>query len=274
LPTAAPRCAPTATRTRDLPLRRRPLGWLGGRGTASTTPLTAGKSDPESVFGAATAAVLGAAAVFRLAHDQTIRTTRFNPVELAADDDAGDRDHRTPIDVGDVLAIGARAVTSALVYWLRELGITHGTWDFLDRDDAELHNTNRCMTMTAAHSGWPNSEPATAAANKAGAVAEAIGRPHPVWYDQWQPHRQPRHDLVLPLASPDAALPFLSAAGLMLAAALAALPGGPAMTGRMNHWQLDLTLSAPLISPHQHEQRQVRREPPSTLRRLIRESSS
>jgi hypothetical protein len=318
------------------------LGWLGGRGTASTKPLTEDESDPESVFGASTAAILGAAAVFRLAHDQPIRTTRFNPVELAADDDAGARDHRTPIDVGDVLAVGAGAVTSALVYWLRELGITHGTWDFLDRDDAELHNTNRCMTMTAAHAGWQNGEPADAAANKAAVVAEAIGgRSHPVWYDQWQPHRQPRHDLVLPLAnergvrrliaqrgeplllhattspnwtaelhrhlpgqddcidcrlpetttprlqcstgpadttnnkSPDAALPFLSAAaGLMLAAALAELPGGPAMTGRMNHWQLDLTLSAPLLSPHQHEQRQACREQPAPhLRRLIRESS-
>jgi hypothetical protein len=317
------------------------LGWLGGRGTISTTPLTAGESDPESIFGAATAAVLGAAAVFRLAHNQPARTTRFNPIELAADHDAGTRDHRTPIDVGDVLAVGARAVTAALVYWLRELGITHGTWDFLDRDDAELHNTNRCMTMTAAQAGWPNGQPANAASNKAAAVAQAIGgRPHPVWYDQWQPHQQARHDLVLPLAnergvrrliaqrgepvllhattspnwtaelhrhlpdrddcidcrlpdtttprmqcstgptdvadskSPDAALPFLSAAaGLMLAAALAALPNGPAMTGRMNHWQLDLTLSTPLLRRHQHQQRQACREQPSaTLRRLIHES--
>jgi hypothetical protein len=308
------------------------LGWLGGRGTVSTTPLTADELDPESVFGAATAAVLGAAAVFRLAHGQPVRTTRFNPIELAADHDAGTRDHRTPIDVGDVLAVGAGAVTAALVYWLRELGITHGMWDFLDRDDAELHNTNRCMTMTAAQAGWPNGEPTIAAGNKATAVAQAIGgRPHPVWYDQWKPHHQARHDLVLPLASergeplllhattspnwtaelhrhlpdqddcidcrlpdtttprmrcstgpvdvtnsksPDAALPFLSAAaGLMLAAALAALPNGPAMTGRINHWQLDLTLSMPLLRHHQHQQRQACREQPSAaLRRLISES--
>jgi hypothetical protein len=74
--------------------------------------------------------------------------------------------------------------------------------------------------------------------------------------------------------SPDAALPFLSAAaGLMLAAALATLPNGPAMTGRMNHWQLDLTLSMPLLRQHQHQQRQACREQPSAaLRRLINES--
>lgn len=317
------------------------LGWLGGRGTVSTTPLTADELDPESVFGAATAAVLGATAVFRLAHDQPVRTARFNPIELAADHDAGIRDHSTPIDVGDVLAVGAGAVTAALVYWLRELGITHGMWDFLDRDDAELHNTNRCMTMTAAQAGWPNGEPTIAAGNKATVVAEAIsGRPHPIWYDQWKPHQQARHDLVLPLAnergvrrliaqrgeplllhattspnwtaelhrhlpgrddcidcrlpdtatprmrcstgpvdvtdsrSPDAALPFLSAAaGLMLAATLAELPNGPATTGRMNHWQLDLTLSVPLLRHHQHQQRQACREQPSAeLRKLITES--
>lgn len=317
------------------------VGWLGGRGTISTTPLAADESDSESIFGAATAAVLGAAAVFRLAHGQTVRTARFNPIELAADHDAGTRDHRSPIDVGDVLAVGAGAVTSALVYWLCELGITDGTWDFLDRDDAELHNTNRCMTMTAAQAGWPNGQPTVVASKKAAAVAQAIGgRPHPVWYDQWQPHQQGRHDLVLPLAnergvrrliaqrgeplllhattspnwtaelhrhlpdrddcidcrlpdtttprmrcstgpldvtnskSPDAALPFLSAAaGLMLTAALAALPNGPAMTGRMNHWQLDLTLSTPLLRHHQHQQRQACQEQPSAaLRRLISES--
>jgi hypothetical protein len=52
------------------------------------------------------------------------------------------------------------------------------------------------------------------------------------------------------------------------------LPSGPAMTGRMNHWQLDLTLSAPLLRhhQHQHQQRQACREQPSpTLRRLISE---
>jgi hypothetical protein len=313
------------------------LGWLGGRGTVSNTQLTASEFDPESVFGAATAAVFGAAAVFRLAHDQPARTARFNPIELGADDDAGLRDHRTPVDVGDVLAVGAGAVTAAMTYWLRELGIAAGTWDFLDPDDVELHNTNRCMTMTAVHAGWP----ASAADNKAAAVAWAIGgRPHPVWYDQWQPDQYGRHDLVLPLAnergvrrlvayrgeplllhattssdwtaelhrhlpdrddcidcrlpdttapqmqcstgptdatdstSPDAALPFLSAAaGLMLAGVLATLPDGPAMAGRFNHWQLDLALSTPLIRVHQHQQRQACREQPSaTLRGLIAEA--
>jgi hypothetical protein len=317
------------------------LGWRGGRGTVSDRPLSTSESDPESVFGAATAAVLAATVAFRLAHGQPARTVRFNPIELSGGQDAGLRDHRAPVDVGDVLAVGAGAVTTALVYWLRELGVGSGTWDFLDGDNAELHNTNRCMTMTAAHAGWPCGEPTDAADNKASAAAWAIGgRPHPVWYDQWGPDHAGRHDLVLPLAnergvrrliayrgeplllhattspawtaelhrhlpgrddcidcrlpdtaaprlqcstgptdaadptSPDAALPFLSAAaGLMLAGALATLPDGPAMVGRFNHWQLDLTLSAPMVRRHQHQQRQACREQPSSVqRRLISES--
>lgn len=316
------------------------LGWVGGRGTMSTTPLPAGETDPQSVFGAATAAVLGAAAVFRIAHDQPVRTTRFNPIELAADDHAGIRDHRTPIDVGDVLTVGAGAVAAALMYWLRELGVV-GSWDIVDRDVVALHNTNRCMTMTAADAGWPHGEPTDAPMSKAVAVSRAIGgRPHPAWYDQWQPSHPRRHDLVLPLAndrgvrrliaqrgeplllhattsaswtaelhrhlpdrddcidcrlpdttaprlqcatgptdpnnnsSPDAALPFLSAAaGLLLAAALATLPDGPATAGRYNHWHLDLTLATPLVRPHQHQSRPACREqPPAPVRAQVSES--
>src|SRR5204863_6680779 len=48
--------------------------------------------------------------------------------------------------------------------------------------------------------------------------------------------------------SPDAALPFLSAgAGLLLAAALADLPNSAALTARVNHWQLDLTLTGHML---------------------------
>lgn len=195
--------------------------------TISTTALTADESDPESIFGAATCSAAG---VFRLAHDQPVRTTRFNPIELAADRDAGTRDHRISIDVGDVLAAGAGAgaVTTALLYWLRELGITDGVWDFLDHDVAEPHNTNRCMTMTAADAGWPNGPPAIAASNKAEAVAQAIGgRPHPVWYDQWQSHRRVRHDLVLPLANERGVRRIVAQRGepLLLPATRAARPG-------------------------------------------------
>jgi hypothetical protein len=74
--------------------------------------------------------------------------------------------------------------------------------------------------------------------------------------------------------SADAALPFLSAAaGLMLAGAMATLPDSPVMVGRFNHWQLDLTLSTPMVRRHQHQRRRgCREQPPRAQRRLISES--
>jgi hypothetical protein len=88
-----------------------------------------------------------------------------------------------------------------LLYWARELG-TRGDWDIVDKDIAELHNTNRCLTMTAADAGWPDGEPTATAVAKAVSAARAIGgHPHVEWYDQWQPHHEARHDLVLPLAN-------------------------------------------------------------------------
>jgi hypothetical protein len=100
-----------------------------------------------------------------------------------------------------VLVVGAGAVATALLYWARELGTTGG-WDVVDGDVAELHNTNRCLTMTAADCGWPDGEPTSTPVAKAATAARAIGaRAHLQWYDHWQPHHQARHDLVLPLAN-------------------------------------------------------------------------
>ncbi len=295
------------------------LDWRGGLGMLDTSPIPAPAHDADSVFGAATTAVLGATALFRLAHGQHIRPSRLNPMELVAGTDASILDHTGPIDVGDVLAVGAGAVTTALLYWARELG-TRGNWDIVDGDTTELHNTNRCLTMTAADAGWPDGRPTTTPLAKAEAAARTIdAHPHTEWYDQWQSHHDARHDLILPLAnhrdvrtmvaqrgeplllhattspnwtaelhrhrpdrddcpscripdtttpemgcstgpaapeepdSPDAALPFLSAAaGLLLAAALAALPVGAALEHQANHWQLDLTLTNKLLRPLRH----------------------
>ncbi len=298
------------------------LDWHGGLGVLATSPIPGPTHDPESMFGAASAAVLGSAALFRLAHDQAVHPARLNPLDLTADAEAGTRDHTGPIDVGDVLVVGAGAVATALLYWARELG-TSGGWNIVDGDVAKLHNTSRCLTMTAANAGWPNGEPTTTPVAKAATAARAIGaRAHLQWYDHWQPHHQARHDLVLPLAndrdvrtlitqrgeplllhattspnwtaelhrhrpdhddcpvcripdtahpqmtcstgpavpeepdSPDAALPFLSAgAGLLLAAALADLPATAALEHRVNHWQLDLTLTGQLLRPLRHPPR-------------------
>jgi hypothetical protein len=312
------------------------LDWDGGLGVLATAPVPSPALDPASVFGAATAAVFGSAALFRLVHGQPVHPARFNPLDLVAGTEAGTRDHAGPIDVGSVLVVGAGAVATALLYWARELG-TRGAWDIVDKDIAELHNTNRCLTMTAADAGWPDGEPTAIAVDKAVSAARAIGgEPHAEWYDRWQPHHEARHDLVLPLAngrgvrtliaqrgeplllhattspnwtaelhrhrpdrddcptcripdttnpemdcatgpavpeepnSPDAALPFLSAgAGLLLAAALADLPNSAALTARVNHWQLDLTLTGQVLRALRHPSREGCRHVPT---RNVRET--
>lgn len=190
------------------------LGWVGGRGALTLKPMTDDAWDPHSVLGAAAAAVLGAAGLFRLAHGQSVRATRFNPIERTADDAAGTRDHTDPLNVGTVLVIGAGAVASGLAYWVRELGIAGDPWDFVDGDIAELHNTNRCPTMTAVHAGWADGSPGGTPVNKAEAIAWAVdGHPHPQWYEQWLPDHQARHDLVLCLANERGVRPFVAQRG-------------------------------------------------------------
>ena len=298
------------------------LGWRGGLGILDTAPASI-DHDPHARFGAATAAILGAAGLFRLAHHQRVRAARLNPLTLATGNGTGDRDQPRPIDVGSCLTVGAGAVTCALCYWLREFGV-RGEWDVVDRDIMKLHNTNRCLTCTAADAGWPNGIPGGVPAAKATSAAAAIGaRAFVAWYDEWQPSHDTRHDLVLALAngrgvrsllaqrgepvllhattsanwtaelhrhlpdrddcpacripdnaqpqmmcatgpatpeepdSPDAALPFLSAAaGLLLAAALAEMPDAAALARPQNHWQLDLTLGGRLLRPLQHPARE------------------
>jgi len=177
------------------------VGWTGGRGEIGPTPIATGDREAD-VVGAATAGCLAAAAVFRLAHEQHIRPVRLNIVERTADDDAGVTSITGPLRVGDTLIVGAGAVTNALLYWTAEIGFV-GACDVVDGDIAELHNTNRCMAMTAADAGWPYGIRTGEAEQKAVIAARLIGaEPHPLWYhDYLLSHPSRAHDLVLPLAN-------------------------------------------------------------------------
>jgi hypothetical protein len=140
--------------------------------------------------------------VFRMAHGSSIRPTRLNLLEHTADAEAGITSRRGPVDVGRVLVVGAGAVSQALFYWLREIGVV-GAWDVVDGDLAELHNTNRCLGMTAADAGWPDALHSGDPRHKACIAAELTGaQPHPYWYDSWPSlTNAPNYDLVLPLAN-------------------------------------------------------------------------
>ncbi len=185
------------------------LGWNGGRGELSFAPIGTGEGELD-VIGAATAACLGAAAVFHLSHSRPVTPVQVNLVERAArssislpgqPEQIATASILGPIDVGRIAVIGAGALSHALAYWAAELGHLD-SWNAIDADVAELSNTNRCLAMTAADAGWPGGRPVGTARDKAQIVADILaGAAATLWYDQWAATNPPRADLVLPLAN-------------------------------------------------------------------------
>lgn len=138
------------------------VGWEGGRAELATQPWLACATSAD-VLGAATAACIGAAAVFHLSHDRSVTPVQLNIAERTATPMIGSTEPSTrvgttsvegPLDVGHLVVVGAGALTHALAYWAAEFGAI-GRRLVIDRDVAELHNTNRCLGMTAADAGWP-----------------------------------------------------------------------------------------------------------------------
>lgn len=186
--------------------------WHGGRGEAhirshAPPPPEVDMPQPTNghaadVLGAAAAACLAAAAVFGMAHGATPRPTAVNLLTRTEDAAASTKSVSGPVDVGDVQVIGGGAVGHALTYWLRCFEAL-GAWSVIDGDDATLHNTNRCMGMTAADAGWPEGSPGGPVAKKAETAARNLGEPAtvvPDWYHQIV-DRLPRPDLILALAN-------------------------------------------------------------------------
>lgn len=151
-----------------------------------------------SALGAALAACLGSAALFRIVHDLSPAFGFVSAWDLTESAAATGPEHIGPLDVGEVALVGAGAVGQAVAYWLAELGHV-GRWHVIDGDGAELHNTNRSLGITPADAGWP-AGPARAKAHIAAKLlgGEACAQ----WYHQWidaNPHTRP--DLVIPVAN-------------------------------------------------------------------------
>ena len=147
--------------------------------------------DEPALIGAATAANLLAAAIFRASHAAPTQSTQIDIVEGQAGERVATTSATGPIDVGRVLVAGAGAVAQALLYWAREIRVT-GTWTVIDGDLCKLRNTNRCMRMTAADAGWPGGMPGGQEVHKAAVAAALIGAvPYPDWYDKWLKRRNP-----------------------------------------------------------------------------------
>ena len=99
-------------------------------------------------LGGGLAACLAAAALFNqvtgYGHQRPVWLSAWN---VGEGDQADSGPHRLgPVDVGDVLLLGAGGVGSSLAFWLSQLGV-HGDWHVVDGDAAVLHNTNRCLGL-------------------------------------------------------------------------------------------------------------------------------
>jgi hypothetical protein len=180
--------------------------WSGGRGEVHINgaqpdgPASAPHGGDGDVLGAATAACLVAAATFALVHDREPSPAAINLLTRTSGADAPQDTAVGPVDVGNVDVIGGGAVGHALTYWANVFGVA-GRWEVIDGDDAEIHNTNRCMGMTVADAGWPDGLPTGRPSKKASSAARSIGAtPMPAWYHDL-PVGRPRPDLVLVLAN-------------------------------------------------------------------------
>lgn len=180
--------------------------WSGGRGEVHIGgarpggPASAPHGDDGDLLGAATAVCLAAAATFALVHDGEPSPAAINLLTRSSGADATEDTAVGPVDVGNVDVIGGGAVGHALTYWANVFGVA-GRWEVIDGDDAEIHNTNRCMGMTVADAGWPDGVRAGQPSTKAVSAARNSGAvPTPFWYHDL-PVGRPRPDLVLVLAN-------------------------------------------------------------------------
>lgn len=175
------------------------LGTDGFVGILNVVPASIGTRSSD-VWGAALAACLGAAAVFKDLAGLSVAPKQISAWNLGeggmADPGAPDVDR---IGIGRVLMVGAGQVGSALAWWVSLVG--HETdWTVVDGDMARVHNLNRSLGLSAADAGWRGGAPRgkdEAAAHLLGARANAIHR----WYDEWARDSYSTHDVVLALAN-------------------------------------------------------------------------
>ena len=163
----------------------------------SKSPCIFASNVPGTVRGAALASCLGANAIFRSSLRLGTAERLLSAWNYRENEDADfGPDDLKPINVGRVLMVGAGAVGSALAYWLHIMGF-NGKWTIMDRDDVELHNTNRGLLFLPYHAGWPKGP----ALKKADIVAECLNaRSIPLWYDQASETKE-TYDVILSLAN-------------------------------------------------------------------------
>lgn len=149
-------------------------------------------------LGACLSACLAAGSVLAQVLGRPVRSQTVSAWNLREGSDAAPGpEFESPLNVGDVMVVGAGGVGSCFAYWLREFGVK-GRWPVVDRDKAELHNTNRCLGLFPRDTDWAGQTPRFKADVAAGLFG---GKPHRVWYEDVGHDDGFRPDLVLPLAN-------------------------------------------------------------------------
>jgi hypothetical protein len=177
-----------------------PTLWMGADGCLATLgpELQPFDGSDDSLFGAAFGSCLSAAALTLLVTGQrppSVRSSLFGFIDGPAGEPGSLG--ALPIDIGDILVVGAGAVASAFLYWIREFG-KRGRWIVVDRDQLFLHDTNRGLGMLAGQTDW-----AGEAQDKAVVAASLVDAEFRVaWYDEWLGTEDGwKPDLVLALAN-------------------------------------------------------------------------
>lgn len=161
-----------------------------------------------SILGACLAACLGAGVAFHRVLGKTETPEgSFSLWKYVKRGEEQGPEFEGPIDVGDVLLVGAGAVGSGFGYFMKFFGFT-GRWTICDGDAVDVTNLNRQLYFLAADAGFPTAP----SRNKAKLLAERLGESthaSPVWYGDDDEVVTGKYDLVLPLANEYAARPAL-----------------------------------------------------------------
>ena len=161
------------------------LGWYVGFDRSNAVlgerPSPARTHGTGDLRGAGLAAVLGAATATKVALDLPVTARRLSAWNLASGECADPGPNHIPeIDVGRGLIVGAGAVGSSAVYWLRQWGnLSH--WTVVDDDVVKLHNTNRSLLFFPTDAGWPDQEQLPKVQRLCHYLSNAI--PVKAWYD-------------------------------------------------------------------------------------------
>jgi hypothetical protein len=174
-------------------------GWYAGVRRCGERALTAGSTNP---IGAAAAAILGAAQVFRDAlgrgelYGKEFLFDAFAGCPVRQLDLRPWEEQDTGTDLGRLLMLGAGSVGSAAAYFMRLFDL-RGSMRIVDSDVAKVENISRSPIFGRRLHGWA----------KASAVKEALSGgsldidPEDMWWRQSKSRSLAGYDIVIPVAN-------------------------------------------------------------------------